>query len=1105
MATSNTPDPTDPCHVPPRFTTALSLATAAEGMTEGSSSHEDTLATDAATTRTFPIAEEYLTSGPDVSVSAGQLPRGGMGEVLHARTECSSAGFQQAGSVPSSEVSPQRVDCEPAYEYATEDDPAPTAAAEGLRASAVTSPQVDASRSVSVMSTDTGGGMHSARPAAVPSLEAAAGDDYGDDADTEPTLAPASVVVSGHVGTLSLQVVSPLVVGVFSGPEVDQQVKTRRSSRQGRRLTAAERRTRLAPDNSAQETVGAVPSEPVKGGRDGHGTAMNAIDSGSQKSTVVGADAAAGSLRVSAAQSGPVESDVAGLEENGVSSSGSKRSSTDSKPTSAPAPVAALAASAEDGLGVANSEGAAVAGLAAPSTHQPVTLARNYDSLSLRNSRRHVAALAAGHGRGQCPADQPAVGGREQRPAPESDKNAKHRRRAATANHLAGDASDRRVPDGAAYSAAFVVAVLLTYLLVWPVGRISTVAVDITLACAGFAIARYALRLYVAAGAVGLGQGLHRAISRLGPVSFVALSFGAFLTWWKPGPGAVSDQARELAAATLGLSNLWAIAVPPGNDLHTARSAVEHFWLPSTLWQAAFCWFVLILVVEPRSGSSKRLRHSSTVIVAASALAAVAAYFVWPSVGLYSPLTRMFAFFVGAATVTVCTSARSVRLSAIVATGASVAGAAGLVVVTTMFPTTWAISLLASATTCCILAVWSIRGRRHEADSPGHNLSTSIHVGYSAFVLLWPTTIAVSKVSGDRSWASLALAVVFTAIALSLGHLSRRAFPTRGYTPSPRALAIRLGGTASGALALAVAFAVLPHFSSTTTLEARKPSPAATPVGAAYEPDPRCFGARALPAGDLCRELLHQRPNLQAVSVPTPKTPCAPYGKDSKAQAKLCSYGEGPLVAWWGDDELRQWSPALQQIAQQNKWRVLDLTSNVCKENPSGTKCNSWLSAARDIINEARPTRVIAAASAFSHAAAGEQGKSSEKGQPQHSNAALTAMVMQVPDEVPVTAVSSMPRQPLEAGALRQCLVANLTPESCSSPRGVAVLEDSLANHVKQRNQGLVIDPARYVCDSQRCYASVGGLAVYSLSSKIHSAFAQSATGLITASVRTSA
>lgn len=891
----------------------------------------------------------------------------------------------------------------------------------------------------------------------------------GDDEDTEPTLAPAKVEIVGGLGTLSLQVVPPKTLGHYASENPTQgRSKVRRRHRRQESLTPAERQRRLSPEayTHAETTPFATTAEtatPVAQDDSTHST-----QAGSWESTLV--------------------------------------TSTSTQP-----------AVGQPG------EGSAVAGLAQTTSAQAVQLTRNHDSESLASSRKHVAALAAGVDTNPAASTLSASNnkssgnhnkhtrrqGRRDRSVAKPDALRARHRQPVSVEHHAGQSNNREVPAVTFYACAFVLALGLTALSIWPHSALSPLATSAILAMVGAYLTHRGTAIYQREGSEGLGRATGQLISRFGPVTLTALAIATLITWWRPGPQPIAEQARDMAAASLGLTNLWLLAETPPAFLTPSRSAVEHFWLPNLVWQSAACGLLMILNTKPGRGPSRKLLWALGLSVVAFATAAAASDHLWPSVSLYSPMTRFVSFFCGALVAAVFMHKRlglGARAALCLSTVAAGAGWAAALHLTS---SRWLVSMTSTLTITGILAAvtqifpvgQNVRSSKNSAPSWDLTTSESVLFGYSTFVLLWPVTLSMSKATGDRSWASLALAAVAVATLLTTAYLVRTSVLRNGRKKPLRNIRFQLAGSAIATLAMAIAFAVFPQLPVSNAVNERRPSAAGVSGQNNRSGGAECFGANAM-SHRHCRDIVHQRPNLSATSRLTPKAKCVPHGNSAIARAEMCSFGSGPLLVWWGDDELTQWEPALKIIAAERKWQTLRISSDLCTKQPTSAKCADWTKHAVDLINGAKPSRVVMAAStnsttSQSAATAKTSQVATDPAAPAHANAVLAAALPQLDTATPVTTIASMPRQPLESRALQQCLLASQDPKTCSMARAQALTPDVLAQATSARPGSTLINPTTYVCDDKRCYSAIGGLAVYNLASRVNSAFAQSATELL--------
>jgi len=227
-----------------------------------------------------------------------------------------------------------------------------------------------------------------------------------------------------------------------------------------------------------------------------------------------------------------------------------------------------------------------------------------------------------------------------------------------------------------------------------------------------------------------------------------------------------------------------------------------------------------------------------------------------------------------------------------------------------------------------------------------------------------------------------------------------------------------------------------------------------------------------------------------------------------KASTKPCIYGDttsNTTVVLFGDSHALEWFPALNQVAKENKWKLLSLTMSACSPadipayNPSTESlmenCPIWRVASIKRIIAAHPYMVlIASTRGFETEANGvvvngtqrtavfEAGMNKTISQLKGSGARVLMM-----SDTPVVA-----QDPLV------CLSAH--PQStlaCATPVAKAISNDWIAieTQIASQNSIQLIKPQMWVCPTDPCPVVIGNILTYFDAGHMTATFAQALAG----------
>lgn len=469
------------------------------------------------------------------------------------------------------------------------------------------------------------------------------------------------------------------------------------------------------------------------------------------------------------------------------------------------------------------------------------------------------------------------------------------------------------------------------------------VGVDVFFVISGYLITGLLVTELWGTGTVSWLRFVGRRIRRLLPAAVPVLGVVSAVTFLViPGVTRQTVSRDVMAAATYVVN--WVLAGREVDYLASdvRPSPVQHFWSLAVEEQFYVVWPLLLVVlglVLRRLGRTPG-RGATAGVLGALVLAS----FVWsvvgtassPATAFFTTTTRIWELGVGAL-LAVALAGR--ERPATPARGSAALGWAGLATVLAVavlmptdlpWPGAWA--LLPTVPTALVL--WS--GWQGSPNGPVRLLGTRpmVWVGglsYSIYLWHWPAIIlgewTVERVTG-------APAPAWVVVALAVGSLLPAWLSWR-FVESPihhggwlreRPRALLASGLALSAVGVLVALPLLPLRSPFTTEPPGGRMPALTALGAATVVP----GQRAADTGD--PGWVTPDPMLAGEDRPDADVDRCQVS-DSTLVPVRCEFGDPAgtrTVALVGDSKAMQWLPALQQVAEQRRWKLVTYGKSAC-------------------------------------------------------------------------------------------------------------------------------------------------------------------------------
>ena len=691
-------------------------------------------------------------------------------------------------------------------------------------------------------------------------------------------------------------------------------------------------------------------------------------------------------------------------------------------------------------------------------------------------------------------------------------------------------------PDLEGLRAVAVVLVLLYHAAV-PGFSGGYVGVDVFFVLSGFLITGLLLREVRRSGTVSLPTFYARRARRLLPASALVLLVTVVASFFMMPPLRVPDVAGDAAAAALYVSNMrFAFQATDYLQAEMAPSPILHFWSLGVEEQFYIFWPAIVLLVTRGGGNAaRRIGIVAGFIAAASFLLSLYLTQANQPWAFFSLPTRAWELGLGA-----FLAIGATQLTRIPARPAAVLAWVGLamvalsgVVLSTGTPFPGVAALLPTVGSALVIA----GGFRQTPFAPGRWLSKAIprflgRISYSLYLWHWPLLI-LPAVALDMKlpwWARglLVLASIGTAAATQrwvedplrhgrgIGTLPRRNLAMAGaLTVLVATFSLGIGVRATNALqGTATGDATADEQQLDEILGGgASPSPSAT-IPAPSPGDTPGPGATATPSASPSAS---PNPGASPGSPDLPPTPGGPvpaglrpsigeartdyplpyddgcHVKQEDTVSGPCEYGKtgsSTTVVLMGDSHALSWFPAVNRLAIDRGWRLVNLTKSACASadfsqwNPTlkrvYTECNQWRENTYRRIEAEKPDLVLIANSRMFQAV-GPDGTTILKGEARTEawrQGMDSTLARITPAAGEVVLIGDTPRSMFDVPV---CLSAHPDDTlACATPFEKSVNLAWLAEEEAAAAAGSAgfVDPTPWVCPTGPCPAVIGNFMV---------------------------
>ncbi|GIJ39062.1 acyltransferase family protein [Micromonospora andamanensis] len=655
------------------------------------------------------------------------------------------------------------------------------------------------------------------------------------------------------------------------------------------------------------------------------------------------------------------------------------------------------------------------------------------------------------------------------------------------------------------------------------------VGVDVFFVISGFLITGLLLTELERTGRISLVEFYARRARRLLPAAGLVLVVSLLLTFVFLPKIRWAATGWDVVASGLYVMN-WRLAERSVDYLaaNQAASILQHYWSLAVEEQFYLIWpLLLILVTLGRRGRAWRARPGVLRARLLLGLAVVGVpSFVWsvlltqndPAQAYFVTTTRLWELALGAAIAVlgVSLSRMPTAVAAMLAWSgiALIVAAAVLFDETTRFPGYLALLPTVGAAVVIVGAVRA--GRAGPAALLGLGPVRAVGaISYSLYLWHWPLLVVAKARFGELSTVTALAVTLFSVIpaVLTYRYVENPLRRAQLFTFDPRA-ALKLGAACTG---VAVAAGLM--FQLTVWPPPQKPVvPAALPALGGSTPPPGSLVQQQGPPGAAA---LGREPLGNAAGRPVDRVdsivpdPLAAYDDvpDVYAQqcisartdstVRTCSYGDlgsDMVVALAGDSHAAHWVPALQAVANANRWRMVTYLKTECPyldgpvPLPDGSavydSCVDWNSELRRKLTGADKPDVLVLSNVTYRLYENGQVIMGDEGVRRTVETFRKTWTEIADTGVKVVVIRDIPYQDMDVPDCVSQHTRRLT--RCTTPRHEALSRSEPQVQAASGAPGVhLIDLNDAICPTDRCAAVIGGVLVYRDTSHLTATYAR--------------
>ncbi|SEE98669.1 Peptidoglycan/LPS O-acetylase OafA/YrhL, contains acyltransferase and SGNH-hydrolase domains [Ruania alba] len=638
------------------------------------------------------------------------------------------------------------------------------------------------------------------------------------------------------------------------------------------------------------------------------------------------------------------------------------------------------------------------------------------------------------------------------------------------------------------------------------------VGVDVFFVISGFLITGLLIRELERSGRVSLGRFYARRAKRLLPATGVVLVVTAVLTWLSVSVVQWRVFGGDIVGAALYVVN-WVLAGRSVDYLaeDVGVSPVQHFWSLAVEEQFYIVWPLLLVLVGwwVRRRTHARLRPVMAVAIGVVIVPSFVISLVWtasnPAVAFFVTPTRLWELGIGAFVAIGAPLWPRVpaRVAWVLGWFGLVAVVVSAVVLTEQVAWPGYAALWPTVATALVIVAGFTSGRWGAASLLAWKPAVWVGgLSYSLYLWHWPLLVTATNLWGELGGKKglLVAAASFVPAYLSYRLVENPLRFSKGLSGSNR-LSLSLGGnfTLVGVVAGLVLVLAVP----TSTTNPEQGGGQGQAAGAAVLGSAATGGGPTPGSVASLAEVEWYTPGATEAVTDVPPSYARGCQQDQEStEVRVCELGDpdgAVTLVVVGDSKILQWWSAIDQIAQDQGWRIISMTKSACgfhagmqiaRGDPYAS-CAEWNENVLAEILEIDPDAVLT--SQRRSMALADPTDVSTESMPVMVDA-LTQHWQRLRDAgIPVIALLD---NPSPGGNVYECVADNLGDlELCEFDRAEGVAESGAPALVAaaERVPGVqTIDMTELICPGETCVPVIGNVLLYRQSSHLTDTYVRS-------------